>query len=57
MLVQIDANKSQLNFTISPELTSLSERLSFLWTSTRDNYKILRKQAMLSYHRYGGLTV
>ena len=42
MLVQIDANKSQLNFTISPELT---------WTSTRD--KILRKQVMLSYHRYG----
>ena len=51
MLVQIDANKSQLNFTISPELTSLFERLSCLWTSTRD--KILRKQAMLSYHRYG----
>ena len=51
MFVQIDANKSQLNFTISPELTSLSERLSCLWTSTHD--KILRKQAMLSYHRYG----
>ena len=51
MLVQIDANKSQLNFTISPELTSLSERLSCLWTSTRD--KILRKQDILSYHRYG----
>ena len=51
MLVQIDANKSQLNFTISPELTSLFEKLSCLWTSTRD--KILRKQAMLSYHRYG----
>ena len=51
MLVQIDANKSKPNFTISLELTSLSERLSCLWTSTRN--KILRKQAMLSYHRYG----
>ena len=39
------------NFTISSELTSLSERLSCLWTSTRD--KNVRKHAMLSYHRYG----
>ena len=50
MLARIDANKSELNFTMSSELTSLSERLSCLWTTTQD--KILGKQAMLSYHRY-----
>ncbi len=50
-LVRIDVNKSSQNFTISSELTSLSERLSCLWTSTRD--KILRKHTTLSYHRYG----
>ena len=47
MLARIDANKSELNFTMSSELTSLSERLSCLWTTTQD--KILGKQAMLSY--------
>ena len=51
ILVRIDVKKFPQNFTISSELTSLSERLSCLWTSTRD--KILRKYAMLSYHRYG----
>ena len=37
------------NISISSELTSLSDRLSFIWTSTRDN--ILRKPR--ANHRYG----
>ena len=37
------------NISISSELTSLSDRLSFVWTSTRDN--ILRKPR--ANHRYG----
>jgi hypothetical protein len=42
-----------VNFSIASELLPISERLCFLWTSTRDN--VLRKYdlPLKSTHRYG----
>ena len=42
-----------MNFSIASELLPISERLCFLWTSTRDN--VLRKYdiPLKSTHRYG----
>ena len=39
------------NFEISSELTSIPDRLSYIWTSTRDN--VLRKHSFSLNYRYG----
>ena len=38
------------NFFISPDLTSIPDRLSFIWTATRDI--VLRKRRLSSTYRY-----
>ena len=46
-----NTSKPAWNIIISSELTSVSDRLSYIWTSTRDI--MLRKYAMPSKFRYG----